>query len=863
MDVALLHRYRVLLRMVQEQAFSLDDLLEGRTAVNVEGDGGRDVFRARQLGLFTCNVKGVDIIATCEAEAAPLIHYLEQGGVYGSLEFSRLLGYDEVQIEQYAELLELQAKLGIAPWGYRKTATTKAVGQLGMPMHRQETNYSCGAAAVRIVLLYYGIDVPEAYLREALGSDPQEGTEPDVMVDYLNRAGLNAEMRQMTVAELHKCVEAGIPVILDLQAWSEEPETADYATDLVDGHYVVLSGHGGGQLYFADPANDEPVYLRGQDLAPRWHDVDSDGVAYHRLGITVQAPSRHLTASDNEATNEDLWEQAKSEAKKRFDKYPSAYANGWAVKWYNERGGKWRKKEARGKAKKDVGHGGLDEWFSGHGEGKSKAEGEATWGDWVAISPVTKELESGKKVAPGDIVGPCGISDDPDWKSVTKDGKDPLKCMPRQKAHDMDKSERAELAKAKMKAEREEGNTKKPVMTPTFEKSASRVASRWLQAAEGKYDHINFKPPESVANAAKKGLEYRQKASPSNRGGLTVSEASKQGIGSGVQRATNLKNRTDVSPEVIGKMVGFFSRHEKNKGIAPEHKSTPWNDKGHVAWLLWGGDPGKAWAEKVKGQMETADSKKSASRVASRHLEAAQFSEWLKWIVQPFAVLAKHHKEFVYGPIDDAMDLVIKDLAPKLVRALTEKEVESDVDKFLLGALDGRDGKPMADDDLDYRSGYVWGKANADDKDLARGQLPAYMKRQVIQSSVEDFKQRITERVIADTLKKVWHAVNPMTTFRAIKEAVKKHGWKLGVGFALFELFEHFVLPSLLAALFKDPRYLAAASLPIGEVVYAIVFRLLGRTPPEANKADEGGHLQWYEQEFGPVRLAALTVRPS
>lgn len=130
--------------------------------------------------------------------------------------------------------------------------------------------------------------------------------------------------------------------------------------------------------------------------------------------------------------------------------------------------------------------------------------------------------------------------------------------------------------------------------------------------AAGPYEGIDFKPPESVANAAAKGLEYRQKASPSNRGGLTTEEAGKQGIGSGVQRATNLKNRTNVSPEVIGQMVAFFSRHEKNKGVAAEHKGEPWNDKGHVAWLLWGGDPGKAWAEKVKGQMEKADAKKAS-----------------------------------------------------------------------------------------------------------------------------------------------------------------------------------------------------------------------------------------------------------
>lgn len=128
-----------------------------------------------------------------------------------------------------------------------------------------------------------------------------------------------------------------------------------------------------------------------------------------------------------------------------------------------------------------------------------------------------------------------------------------------------------------------------------------------LRLSADKYDHIDFKPPKSVADAAERGLEYRKKANPSDKGGLTPAEASEQGIGSGVQRATNLKNRTNVSPEVIRQMCAFFSRHEKNKGISAENKATPWKDKGHVAWLLWGGDPGKTWAEKVRDQMDRAD----------------------------------------------------------------------------------------------------------------------------------------------------------------------------------------------------------------------------------------------------------------
>jgi len=44
----------------------------------------------------------------------------------------------------------------------------------------------------------------------------------------------------------------------------------------------------------------------------------------------------------NKPTNPSLWAKAKSAAKSKFKVYPSAYANGWAVKWYNSKGGGWK-----------------------------------------------------------------------------------------------------------------------------------------------------------------------------------------------------------------------------------------------------------------------------------------------------------------------------------------------------------------------------------------------------------------------------------------------------------------------------------------------------------------------------------------
>lgn len=52
--------------------------------------------------------------------------------------------------------------------------------------------------------------------------------------------------------------------------------------------------------------------------------------------------SEEYLEEKNVPTNPSLWSKAKSLARSKFDVYPSAYANGWASKWYKNRGGGWK-----------------------------------------------------------------------------------------------------------------------------------------------------------------------------------------------------------------------------------------------------------------------------------------------------------------------------------------------------------------------------------------------------------------------------------------------------------------------------------------------------------------------------------------
>ena len=58
--------------------------------------------------------------------------------------------------------------------------------------------------------------------------------------------------------------------------------------------------------------------------------------------IKAMNEDMELLDEKNKPTNPALWSRAKAAAKAKFDVYPSAYANGWAARWYKKRGGSWR-----------------------------------------------------------------------------------------------------------------------------------------------------------------------------------------------------------------------------------------------------------------------------------------------------------------------------------------------------------------------------------------------------------------------------------------------------------------------------------------------------------------------------------------
>jgi len=81
-----------------------------------------------------------------------------------------------------------------------------------------------------------------------------------------------------------------------------------------------------------------------------------------------------------------------------------------------------------------------------------------------------------------------------------------------------------------------------------------------------------------------------------NRGGTEV----------GVARARSLSNGQSIPLETIRRMVSYFARHEVDKkGEDWGNTSNP--SAGYIAWLLWGGDAGKTWADSISEREKKKD----------------------------------------------------------------------------------------------------------------------------------------------------------------------------------------------------------------------------------------------------------------
>ena len=231
-----------------------------------------------------------------------------------------------------------------------------------------------------------------------------------------------------------------------------------------------------------------------------------------------------------------------------------------------------------------------------------------------------------------------------------------------------------------------------------------------------------FEPTAEMAEEAQRGLDWRAEH---GRGGTEV----------GVARARDISNRRNLSEETVRRMASFFARHEINKeaeGFRPGEDGYPSN--GRIAWALWGGDAGQAWAARIVSQL--ASEEESARPYPNEHaarltdpdqyesfarindefgngidaiygikenegseLQAIRFDSARFTVEQALAWLADHN----YQPIEfePAIEERADDMSEEIEKRHVVDVIETDETVTLVFAKHGEDHDEPEDDDTE------------------------------------------------------------------------------------------------------------------------------------------------------------------
>lgn len=131
-----------------------------------------------------------------------------------------------------------------------------------IPYCRQETDYYCGPAVLKMVLRHFGIKISQKTLARDAGTDSGTGTFHHAMRTIIKNSGLfSYTKRNATIQEVEMFVRRCLPVIVNYI----EPEG--------EGHYAIVVGYNANNLIFNDPWHGKHFTLSKMRFENRWHNA--------------------------------------------------------------------------------------------------------------------------------------------------------------------------------------------------------------------------------------------------------------------------------------------------------------------------------------------------------------------------------------------------------------------------------------------------------------------------------------------------------------------------------------------------------------------------------------------------------------
>lgn len=140
-----------------------------------------------------------------------------------------------------------------------------------LPDRRQQTEHSCGHAAIDSVLSFFNL--PECG-RVTL-ANAVDGMDPATVEAVLRSKGLSVLSGTMTVRDLKHLCDSGRPVLCPV-SWA-------------GGHWVVVAGVERRGVYYQDPA-EGPKRKGVQEFLNAWRDGNRSGRHWVTWGIAASVP---------------------------------------------------------------------------------------------------------------------------------------------------------------------------------------------------------------------------------------------------------------------------------------------------------------------------------------------------------------------------------------------------------------------------------------------------------------------------------------------------------------------------------------------------------------------------------------------
>ncbi len=135
---------------------------------------------------------------------------------------------------------------------------------IDIPYFKQDTDYSCGAVTIQMILRHFGIIKSEEKLIIKLHTDDKYGTHHKPIIDYLTAQGLYCyvDTNSSLDALRHYIEKHNLPVMVHYV----EP------TDELD-HYSLVIGFSENKVILHDPYNGPKFEISKEEFERRWHDA--------------------------------------------------------------------------------------------------------------------------------------------------------------------------------------------------------------------------------------------------------------------------------------------------------------------------------------------------------------------------------------------------------------------------------------------------------------------------------------------------------------------------------------------------------------------------------------------------------------